>query len=336
MNYLKMECPTKIRLTMLWFAVAVLCTASLSCGKKTSGKVVLTAPFGPLAYPFVYMAGAENSPYELTIWRNPDQLRAMIAGGQADYYALPTNVAAIFHNKGADLALLDVSVWSVLWMVSTDSTKTTLADFRGEDLIMPFRGDMPHIVFETVARERGLDPERDFRLRYVATPQDAVQQLLLGRSGHAVLCEPDLSILMHRAGIDGAAPEPGKRFFRVVDLQKEWDTVFGEGEAIPIGGVAASAQTLGDREAVRAFQDDYTRAVEWCTGHPQETASMVARFFEGVPAEPIAEAIRHVNQHVETAVEARVRIESFFGVLYRSDPATIGGKLPGDPFYRGE
>jgi len=307
----------------------------LSCGQKERGRIVLSAPFGPLAYPFVYMVeSAQNSPYDFVVWSNPDQLRAMITGGQADFFALPTNVAAIFHNKGADISLVGVSVWSVLWMVSTDSTKTTLGDFRGEEILMPFRGDMPHIVFSTVARQQGLEPERDFRLRYVATPQDAVQQLLLGRAQHAVLCEPDLSILMYRmrAGNTG----DGSVFYRVIDLQDEWRAVFDTGKSLPIGGVAAPGNVIGNAGRVRTFQKDYARAVTWCVEHPEETADLVARFFEGVPREPIVEAIRNVDQHYETAAEARPALEAFYGVLMDSDPAMTGGKLPGDGFYRGE
>ena len=307
----------------------------LSCGRREPGRIVLSAPFGPLAYPFVYMAeSADDSPYDFVVWSNPDQLRAMITGGQADFFALPTNVAAIFRNKGADLSLVGVSVWSVLWMVSTDSTKTALDDFRGEEIIMPFRGDMPHIVFTTVARRRGLEPEKDFRLRYVATPQDAVQQLLLGRARHAVLCEPDLSILMHRARAGDAGD--ASVFYRVIDLQDEWRAAFGTGDSLPIGGVAATGAVFEDAALVRKFQDDYSHAVSWCVGHPEETAGMVARYFEGVPREPIVEAIRNVDQHYETSAVARPELEAFFGVLMESDPAMTGGKMPDDGFYRGE
>lgn len=316
------------------FAV-LLSLFTASCGKQAEETIVLAAPFGPLAYPFVSMAKQEGPHhYELKIWKNPDQLRAMIAGNQADFFALPTNVAAVLSNKGADVSLLNVSIWSVLWIVSTDSTKHALADFRGEELIMPFRGDMPHIIFTTIAREQGIDPENDFNLRYVGTPQDAVQQLLLGRANHAVLCEPDLSILMFRAKEQAEKTGEAVRFHRVVDLQDEWDMVFHSGRAIPIGGVAITGKIAGNRDLLDMFSGDYNKAVEWCVNHPAETGTLVASYFEGVPAEPVAEAVRHVDQHVESAKDARDRLGKFFDVLLKANPASVGGALPGDTFYR--
>ena len=310
----------------------------LSCAREKSDRIVVSAPFGPLVYPLVYMV--ENQEYfsfdgqiELKIWKNPDQLRAMVAGGQADFFAVPTNVAAVFHNKGAGVTLINVSVWSVLWIVSNDSTKKTLSDFKGEKIVMPFRGDMPHIVFSNLAKERGLDPENDFTLFFVNTPQDAVQQLMTGRAGHAVLCEPDISILLYKShslnDSDGMPP----RFFRSVDLQKEWGKVYHTGEELPIGGTAITTRTALRPELIAVFQKEYARAIEWCINHPEETAELVARRFEGVQPEPIAEAMKHVSQKFVTAGDARPALETFFSVLYEGNPASIGGAMPGDGFY---
>jgi len=309
-----------------------LCTL-FSCSGGKIDRIVLSAPFGPLAYPFVHMA--ENNPgtYELRIWKNPDQLRAMVAGGQADVVALPTNVAAVFHNKGAGIALLDVSVWSVLWIVTADSARTSLDDFRGAKIVMPFRGDMPHIVFATIARARGLNPERDVALQFVATPQDAVQQLITGRVDNAVLAEPDLSILIHRAQSVQVNTAERRRFHRAVDLQKEWARVFNTGERIPIGGTAVTEAALARPGFARSFSGEYSRAVSWCVEHPEDTARMVSRYFESVPAGAIVESMKHVRQESVAAVDARGELETFFGVLYKANPAAVGGKLPGDGFY---
>ncbi len=48
---------------------------------------------------------------EFILWTNPDQLRALALNGKVDFIALPTNVAANLYNRGAPLALLNVSQW---------------------------------------------------------------------------------------------------------------------------------------------------------------------------------------------------------------------------------
>jgi len=309
---------------------ALMC---LSCARERGGKTVLTAPFGPLAYPFTYMAESMPAKYEFRVWMNPDQLRAMITGKQADFFALPTNVAAVFRNKGADLMLLGVSLWRVMWIVSSDSTKRTLQALRGEEIVVPFRGDMPHIVFADIAVNRGLDPGKDFVLRFVNTPQDAVQQLITGRAGNAVLAEPDLSILMYKTGTSGGGTNGPHRFFRVIDIQEEWDGIHGAGAEIPFGGVAVSASAAVDTDFIRGFQRDYARAVEWCVLHPEETAELVTRRFDWVRKEPIVEAMKHIELKFVSAADAREAVETFFSVLLEGNPKTIGGRLPDDGFY---
>jgi len=309
-----------------------------SCSKRDEETIVLSAPFGPLAYPFIYMVehqtpAEDGRGIELKIWNNPDQLRAMVAGGQADFFALPTNVAAIFHNKGVDLRLVNVSVWSIFWMVSTDSTKTTLASFRGEKIVVPFRGDMPHIVFENLVRHEGLDPERDMHLRFAGTPQEVVQQLLTGAADHAVLAEPDLSILMYRARTMETEGGRARRFYRTVDIERVWDRAYSSGAEIPIGGTAVLADSFDDPEIVTRFRRDYARAVEWCASHPEETAELVARYFPGVPGEAIVDAMHHMTLRSVDARDAKRPLVTFFGVLEAGNPAAIGGKMPDDSFY---
>jgi NitT/TauT family transport system substrate-binding protein len=86
---------------------------------------------------------------EFQPWKDPDQLRVLAMDGRADFVAMPTNVAANLYNRGVALQLLNVSTWGVLWMVSRDAGLKTLADFKGKEIAMPFRADMPDIVFPT-------------------------------------------------------------------------------------------------------------------------------------------------------------------------------------------
>jgi len=305
-----------------------------SCGKRDTETVVLTAPFGPLAYPFIRMA-AEDGPvdYELVVWKNPDQLKAMIAGSQADFFSLPSNVAAIFHNKGAGLSLAAVSLWKVMWIVSNDSGIHTLADLKGETIVMPFKGDMPHILFSSIVRGLGLDPERDFNLSFVASPQDASRQLLTGAADHAFLAEPDLSILIRKAAdVDGQDGAPQK-FYRAVDIQEAWAGLNGGAGELPIGSVAVTENARTKTGRLDSFRRDYRKAVEWCSTHPDEVALMVAEYFPGVEPEGVADSMKHIVLRYENAAGAREALESFYSVIREGNPARIGGELPGDDFY---
>ncbi|MDV7398169.1 hypothetical protein RZS08_42595, partial [Arthrospira platensis SPKY1] len=91
---------------------------------------------------------------EFVVWRDPDQLRVLALEGKPRIMAMPSNVAANLHNRGAKLKLLNVSTWGILWLVSRSPDLQTLADLKGEEIAMPFRADMPDIVFHTVAEKQ--------------------------------------------------------------------------------------------------------------------------------------------------------------------------------------
>ncbi len=316
----------------------------LSCaGRNVSAvpleKITIAGPMAVVTYPMLAML--ENGKFhqiakkvEVRIWQNPDQLRAMILGNEADFLAVPTNVAAMFYNKGIKLRLLNVSVWGILHMVSRDDNLKTLADFKGKEIAMPFKGDMPDIVFSEIARRQGLDPERDFKIRYVSNPMDAVQLLILRRVDHALLAEPAVSMVLYKTKNHKLLKYIAPDLFRSVDLQKEWGEVFQTDGDIPQAGIAALKTVNGNKEILEIFQKEYRAAIDWCLANPEETGRIVEKYIKGLKAAPIATALGATNLKFKTAAESKEKLIHFFSVLSDSEPKKIGGKLPDDSFYR--
>ena len=301
------------------------------CASEPADVLTVAAPFGPLAYPLVYLD--QNDPLiRLIVWQNPEQLRAMVAGNQADLYAVPSNVAALFYNRGGHLRLLDVSLWSVLWVVSADSTVTSFEDLRGRDVAVPFRGNMPHILFDILAEKSGLDIENDTSLRFVNTPLDAVNLMLTGSVDNAVLSEPDISVMMYRAE---ESSDIKRTFHRAIDFQEKWAESFGTAPEIPYGGIATGKNIDSADERIAHFTTAYAEALEMCRFHPREIAERVASYFGHIPAEAIESSLKRVQPHAVSARTAKKQLEDFFTVLYTANPVLIGGSLPDDGFYSG-
>src|SRR5690606_13141786 len=115
-------------------------------------RLVLAGPYSAVSNPLVHMVDSGAladlaEQVEFVSWRDPDQLRLMALDGQADVLAMPVNVAANLYNRGASLRLLNVSTWGLLWMVSREPGLTRIEDFKGREVAMPFRGDMPDVLF---------------------------------------------------------------------------------------------------------------------------------------------------------------------------------------------
>ncbi len=97
---------------------------------------------------------------------------------------------------------------------------------------------MPDILFGLLADRLGLDPRRDFSLRYVPTPFDAIQLLLTRRADHALLPEPAVSMVLRKSEsfpVSIVAPS----LYRGVDLSQAWGRILDREPRIPQAGIAA-------------------------------------------------------------------------------------------------
>ena len=302
-------------------------------------KLVLAGPFALVSYPLMRIAdsGALNDvaeQVEFTTWKNPDQLRALAIQQSADLVAMPSNVAANLCNRGVPLKLLDITTWGLLWMVSRDPGLKTLADFRGKEVVMPFRGDMPDIIFRLLSEREGLAIGKDITLRYVASPIDAMQLLITRRADHALLAEPAVSMGLrktHSFPVSVIAPE----LYRSVDLQQEWGRVLKRPPRIPQAGITALGGVRDDSALLARFEQEHAKALAWCQAEPEACGAMAARHVDMLTPEGVADAIRATQSTMKwvDAAAARPELEFFYQQLLDRQPGLVGGKLPAGAFY---
>lgn len=318
-------------------AAVLLIWSGLAAAKLP--KLVLSGPYAAVSIPLIHMveSGALKDVAEVVefrAWKDPDQLRmlALDSKTEVDFVGMPTNVAANLYNRGVKLKLLNVSTWGVLWMVSRENNLKTLADFKGKEILMPFRADMPDIIFQALAEKQGLDMKRDFKLRYVGTPLDAMQMMITRRADHALLAEPAVSVALRKTKsfpVSIIAPD----LYRSVDLQQEWGRVFQREARIPQAGIVVLGKVLGDAALIEKFQQAYARSLVWCEKNPDECGKLVAKRVDMLTPEGVADSVRIDNTVFVTAKEARPELEFFFGLLHAKQPALLGGKLPDEGFY---
>lgn len=300
-------------------------------------KITLAGPAAGVSNALIHMVNTNAlhgiaKEVEFIQWKNPDQLRALMLQGDVDFMALPTNVGANLYNKGVDLTLLNVSQWGVLWMISRDPNKTTLADFKGEEIAIPFRADMPDIVFTRLAKEQGINLKKDFKLNYTASPIDAMQMLVMRKVDHALLAEPALSMALRKTKsfpLSIVAPE----LFRSVDLQKEWGRLMNTQARIPQAGIAVLNTAKHSDALITRFEQAYAAANTWCQQNPDPCGEEVAAAVPMLNADAVADSIKVQSVYYADAYSAKPELKAFFQVLLDGQAASIGGKLPDDNFY---
>ncbi|MDN3519464.1 ABC transporter substrate-binding protein [Aquisalimonas lutea] len=260
-------------------------------------------------------------------WRNPDQLRIWIASGRIAAAASPTNVTANLYNRGVDVGLVDVTVRGMLHvLVAGRSTANGLASLRGLRVGIPFRDDMPDVVFRRLLEAAGIDPVKDLEAVYLGTPVEAAQMFLARRLDALVLPEPAATLVRERAELVGIP-------LATLDLQAVWADRFGGEPRLPQAGLLCERR-LAEREPglVQALVAASADAVAWVTAHPGAAAEAASEV-TGLPASAVATALGRARLGHRTARAARPELEAFFSRMAEMDPELIGGTLPGDDFY---
>ncbi len=260
-------------------------------------------------------------------WANPDQLRAEVTSNALHVTATPTNVAANLYRRGVPVRLLNVTVWGMLYVCAVDASITTWNDLQGARIVIPFRGDMPDLIFRYLARAHGLDVDRDLTPQYVSAPIEALQLLLAGQTQVAVLSEPGATAAQIRG------QQEGMTIHRALNLQEEWDAVTGRGPRIPQAGTLAVAALVDNYpDVVAAIQDGLYEAVDWSRQHPEQAAQLGAPLL-GLQEPIIAQSLPRMQLEMVPATTARDDLEFFFSRLKELSPDVIGGDLPDDTFY---
>ncbi len=299
--------------------------------------IKVAGPFASVSHPIILMQKNQalkdmGINIEFVLWKNPDELRALILNGDINFIAVPTNVAANLYNKGVDIKLLNVSIWGILGMISRDPSLKSLKDFKGKEIVVPFRADMPDIVFKELIKKHGLDPQKDFNLRYVSSPIDAMQMLILRRVDHALLAEPAISIALRKTKsfpISVVAPD----LYRSVDLQKEWGELFQTKAKLPQAGIAYIGDTKGKEELINRFLQEYSKALDWYKQNPAEASRVVVKELPMLEEQGLADSIEHVFFESVNAIDAKEELEFFFNILKNSEAKSIGGKIPDSNLY---
>jgi NitT/TauT family transport system substrate-binding protein len=296
-------------------------------------KLTLVAPPGPMAIPLAYIAAnnkladvAEKT--EVLVWENQDQLKAYVAGGQGDFVTMPSNTSAIFYNKGLPLQLLDISVWNITYLMTTDPAAASFADIKGQSLAIPFEGSVPDLMFQYIAKSEGLDPQKDFDLRYTPDPTQAAQLLLSGQVQNAVLSEALAT------AVELQTKTAAKPLHRALAFDDAWAEASGEATS-PIAGTVATSSVLDKPEVVRAFIREYEAAVQWMVDNPAEAGKLVETQLPqlGLKAPVMTASLQNITWDYTAAADARASLEAFYQALSELSPDVIGGKLPDDGFY---
>ncbi len=289
---------------------------------------------GSITYPLAYMLDnnlmedfAEK--FSTIHWNDGDQLKAMITSEQVNLACTPITSAILLYNKGLNIKLANVATWGMLYVLgSPDTGVTSVKDLKGKTIAVNDEGGLHDVIFRHILIKNNIDPDKDIDIVYMDLAE-AATRLGMGEIELAVSNEPKTSATI------AAAKANNNELKRLLSLEEEWRNVTPNKDGkIPQAGFVVVGDNAENKALVDGFLAKYTESSNWINNHPEESGTVVEKYFDFMKANGVTASIPYAKLNPMPVSECQRDIEAFFNELTTTASLKIiGGKLPDENFY---
>lgn len=286
---------------------------------------------GPTSMGLVYLMdqakkGDTDNNYEFTMAAAADEILPSMISGDLDIALVPANVASVLYNKTqGGVSVIDINTLGVLYMLSGDTSVTSMADLKGRTVYLTGKGTTPDYIMQYLLEQNGLSTD-DVKLEYKSEATEVAAVLVEEQDAIGVLPQPFVT----------AACAQNENLAVVMDLTQEWDAVQGEGGSRLVTGVTIVRNDFLDEysDAVESFRKDHKESADYANENVEAAAELVAA--EGIieKAPVAAKAMPKCNITYIDGDEMKTALSGYLQVLFAQDPTSVGGAVPGDDFYK--
>lgn len=252
-----------------------------------------------------------------------DTLVTAVMKGEPDIAIVPSNLAAQAYNKNLGYVLAGTTGWGSLYLVSTKEDVKSIADLKGKEVFNISKGLTPDLVFKGLIEKSGVD-ENDISLSYVGGASELAPTILSGKADYAVVPEPTLTILKSK----------NKDIKVLLNLNEEWKKEFNVELGFPQGSVIVKKDLIdNDKEFISNFLDSIKNGVEWLNTNKAEGAlyseEIGVTFDKGI----IEKALPTSNINFQEVKDTKNQYITYYELLEKGNPKSIGGKIPNEGFF---
>lgn len=259
---------------------------------------------------------------EYIVESTPDALTGKIISGEIQISSLPTNLASVLYNKtGGALQIMALNTVGNLYIVGTDEI-ASIKDLEGKTLGMSGKGVTPDFVMNYLLKQNGL--ENTVELDYALDHPTLAQTVIAEDTKVALLPQPFATQAMMK----------NNNVKILFDLNEEWKTTTNGESGIFTGCIVVNKEFAeNNKEFVAEFLKQYEVSVNWVNENPAD-ASVLVQKHEIMPSAALVEkAIPYCGITYKFAADEKEKINGFLKILFDSNPASVGGNLPGEDFY---
>ena len=305
-------------------AMAMLLSLTLALAEDTINVGTIKGPTG------MAMAGImENNDgtYAFTVAAAPEELTAKIIKGEVDIAAVPANLASVLYNKTeGEVKLLSIISRSMLYLLEKGETIQSPADLEGKTIVMAGQGSTPEYVLNYVLKQNNINATVEFKSEHAEVISLAASDM----ADVVVIPEPNVTALMQKAPDFRVALNLGTCFDEAAAAAG-----YENARLSMSAGVVRNDLLENNPEAVKTFLTDLESSILWATGEETMPACADAIAKHGIiPAAPVAlKALPNCNLTFVQGAEMEAQLTPMLQVLFDENPASVGGKLPGEDFW---
>lgn len=252
----------------------------------------------------------------------PDALTGKIISGDIQISSVPINLAPVLYNKtkGA-VQMMAVNTIGNLYIIGSDEI-SSIKDLDGKTLGMSAKGSTPDYAMNYILKQNGL--EGKVELDYALDHATLAQGVISGDTKIALLPQPFVTQTTMK----------NNNVKILIDLNEAWKTATnGESELFTGCIIVNKEFAENNKEFITEFLKQYESSVNWVIENPKEASTLVEKN-EIMPSAALAEkAIPYCGITYQPAKDVKDNLNSFYKILFDSNPASVGGTLPDEGFY---
>ena len=269
--------------------------------------------------------GKTANKYDFKIAAAADEFSASLIKGDIDAAALPCNAAAALYNKsGGKIKVIAINTLGVLYILDTGNEVKALSDLKGKTIYTTGKGTTPEYTLKYLLEQAGLDVEKDVKIEFKSEAAEVAAIMKKSEKDVvAMLPQPYVTTVMDS--------NPNVRI--AIDVTKEWEKLTGGASTVVTGVIAVNTDYYNNNKAViDKFMEEYRTSTQYVVENVEVSSNYVEKF--GIFKTEVAKkAIPYCNITFISGDEMKEKIQSYLEVLYKENPASVGGKMPDENFY---
>lgn len=257
-----------------------------------------------------------------SIEKTPENIVTGVLKGEPDIAIVPSNVAATQFNKNVGYKIAATTGWGSFYLISTDGTKD-IKNLEGKEIYNIGKGLTPDIVTKTVLSELGYDVEKDFDFSYLNGVSELAPSILAGKVKYAIIPEPALAQVKSKKDVTV-----------IMNLNEEWKKLNDTEYGFPQATVIVKKDIIEkDQMFLEDFLKNLKNSIEYVNSNPEDLGKICEEIGVSANKAIVPKSIENANLKYVPIKDSIKEYNSYFDVLNRFDPKTVGGKVPSEEIY---